>query len=112
MENMWNVSRKVDQVITQLKMQEYDMSRFGLEPNRVILGRYIYDILEREFRYGRYSVIEHYNDNDTVAYMMGLPITIDEKNKWLIKMCSGFEMDGKDLLYPDKIDPEVLKDRF
>lgn len=111
MENMWNVSRKFDQVITQLKMQEYDMSRFGLEPNRVILGRYIYDILEKEFRYGRYSVIEHYKD-DYVAYMMGLPITIDEKNKWLIKMCSGFEMDGKDLLYPDKIDQEEIKAEF
>ena len=105
MENMWNVSRRFDQVIMQLKMQDHDIRRWGAEPNRVILGRYIYDILEREYMRCRYSVIEHYKD-EYVPYVIGLPITIDEKDKWLIQVCSGFKMDGKDLLYPDKIDPE------
>lgn len=108
MEDMYNVSRRFDQIIMQLKMQDYDLRRFDIEPNRVILGRYIYDILETEFRCGRYSVIEHHID-DFTPYVIGLPITIDDKNKWLIQVCSGFTMDGKDLLYPDKIDPEELK---
>lgn len=111
MENMWNVSNQFDQVITQIMMQDHDIKCYGMQPNRVILGKYIYDILEREFRYSKYSVIEHYKD-DNVAYVIGLPITIDIQNKWLIKVCYGFEMDGKELLYADKIDPEQIKDRF
>ena len=102
---MWNVSRQFDQVMTQIAMQDHEIKVWGAEPNRVILGRYIYDILEREFRYGRYSVIEHYKD-DNAPYVMGMPITVDNQNKWLIKVCYGFETDGKELLYPDKIDPE------
>lgn len=103
---MWGLSTQVDKIITQIEMKKYDIMRFGMEPNRVILGRRIYDFLDREFNYGiRFSMIEHYK-NDNAEYVTGLPITIDEKNKWLIKVCYGFETDGKELLYPDKIDPE------
>ena len=103
---VWGVSAHTDKIITQIKMQEYNISRFGMEPNGVILGRRIYDFLDREFNYGvRYSMIEHYK-NDNAEYVVGLPITIDERNRWLIKVCYGLETDGKELLYPDKIDPE------
>lgn len=108
---MLNVSKRFDQFITQLKMQEYDMMRFGMEPNRIVLGVNVYHFLESEFRYGRYAVIEYHND-DVVAYMLGFPITIDHQNKWLIQVCSGCQMDGKELLYPGKIDTEELKEEF
>ena len=88
-------------------MQDNQIRCFGVEPNRIILGRHVYDILESEYRYGRYSVIEHHKE-DWIPYVFGLPITVDNQNKWLIQVCSGFQMDGKELLYPDKIDPEEV----
>lgn len=103
---VWGISAQTDKIITHIQMQKYEVNRWGMEPNRVILGRRIYDTLDREFNYGvRCSMIEHYA-NDNAEYVVGLPITIDERNRWLIKVCYGFETDGKELLYPDKIDPE------
>lgn len=82
-------------------MQDEHLKRFDFEPNRVILGSNVYDILNRDFR----SMICYdadYFAKGSKATVMGIPVTIDYENKWLIEVCYGFEWDGKELLYPDK----------
>lgn len=98
---MNGASRRFEQIMFNIEMQDEYLKRFGFEPNRIILGSSVYDILSRDFR----GMIYHYADcftKGSKATVMGMPVTVDYENKWLIEVCHGFEWDGRDILYPDK----------
>ena len=63
-------------------------------PNRVILGIEIVKILNAYCKdyYFEYKV---YDDS---CFVMGIPVTIDYKDKWIMMVCAGNESDGKYVL--------------
>lgn len=60
-------------------------------PNRVILGIKIAEIL-KSYGTDYYFEYKAYDDN---FFIMGLPVTIDYKDKWIIMVCAGNESDGR-----------------
>ena len=99
---MYGASRQFDKIIQNIMMQDYSIRRLGIDPNRVVLGKSVYDILHADFNGMLDFKLEGHNPYGMNAYVCGLPVTIDHDNKWIIEVCYGFERDGRDILYPDK----------
>ena len=74
---------------------EYDYLRMCNQyPNRVILGIEIVKILETYCN----NYILGYKAWDGNFLIMGLPVTVDYKDKWIMMVCAGNERDGRYLL--------------
>lgn len=96
-------------IIDNIMWQDYHIKAlYDLQPNRIILGKYVYDILATasDAIWHRAEICKVAKNSDIEAYVIGLPVTVDYNNKWIIEVCYGLKHDGKQLLYPDKIDPE------
>lgn len=82
-----------EKIINNLMNQSDYMHMRNQYPNRVILGIEIVKILEA---YCRDCYFEYkYDGSDS---FMGLPVTIDYKDKWIMMVCVGNESDGKYVL--------------
>lgn len=82
----------VDDIIDNIEMQRYCMmERYGVEPNKIILGRKVFTILETAYGAVRLTNKELCKSGIT-ATVMGLPITVDYENIYTIEVC--FELDG------------------
>lgn len=83
-----------EKIINCLKREYYYMHARNQYPNRIILGIEIAKIL------GTYckDYIVEYKAYDDSIFVMGLPVTIDYKDKWFMMICEGNEFDGKHLL--------------
>lgn len=64
----------------------------GFEVSRIILGREIVSILKASNYYWCYTT------SDEDMKFMGLPVTIDYENKWIMMACVGNEWDGRNFL--------------
>lgn len=95
------MSKQFNKIIDQILIQEHDIECCGMTADRVILGKGVYDILNVVSDYQR-PPVEYSSGN--IAYAMGLPVTIDYQNKWLIKVCCGLETDVGKLLFPEITD--------
>lgn len=94
-----------DRIIQKIMMQDYTIRHLGVEPNRVILGKRLFDILHHEYNTMlEFRLGDGNPDKGMDAYVCGLPVTVDLENKWIIEVCYGFEADGKQVAYPDKKD--------
>lgn len=98
---MTEAMRQFERIIFNIEMQDAYLKNFGFEPNRIILGSNVYDILHRDFHSMFYCNMDYFTKGSK-ATVMGMPVTIDYENEWLIEVCHGFEWDGRDILYPDK----------
>jgi hypothetical protein len=79
-ENMYDYN--VSDVINEIEMQRYYMrARYKIEPNKVILGKKLCDILEIEYASLRCA------SNRTVREVVGLPIMVDYENAYTIQVC-------------------------
>ena len=59
-------------------------------PNRMILGIEIVKILDAYCK--DYLEYKAYDDS---FFVMGVPVTIDYKDKWIMMVCAGNEFDGR-----------------
>lgn len=101
---MWETTKRFDKIIWNIMMQDHEIRNLGVEPNRVILGERVFDILHRDFNSMIDFSLEKYKGSDGMnASVCGMPITVDHDNKWIIEVCYGFEWDGKEIVYQDKI---------
>lgn len=76
-------------------MNQYDyIQMYGGCPNRVILGIEILKILDAYCR----SYYFEYKAYDGSCLFMGLPVTVDYKDKWIMMVCAGNESDGQYVL--------------
>lgn len=62
----------------------------NIEPSRFILGIEIAKILSNSNYYFCHQTCD-YEDFE----LMGMPVTIDYKNKWIMMACAGEECDGR-----------------
>lgn len=73
-------------------INQYDLLHMRNQyPNRVILGIEIVKILDEHCR-DCYFEYKAYNDD---FLFMGLPVTIDYKDKYIMMVCAGNEADGR-----------------
>lgn len=63
-------------------------------PNRVILGVEIAKILDT---YHKNCYLE-YKPSDGSFLFMGLPVTVDYQDRWIMMVCTGNESDGRYVL--------------
>lgn len=66
----------------------------NLEPGRIILGVEIASILKN----CRSDYMLNFEVADDICLIMGIPVTVDYKNKWVLMVCVGNEWDGRDFL--------------
>ena len=95
---MWDASDRFNKIIETILTQECSIQMHGIEPDRVILGVNIYDILISD---ANMNIEVKFAKPSKYDLVIGLPITVDYVNKWLIKVCYGFEADGEQLLFPN-----------
>lgn len=78
--------------IVSCLMNQYDyLHMHNQYPNRVILGIEIVKILEA---YCKNYLLEYKVANDDFLFI-GLPVTIDHKDRWIMMVCAGNESDGR-----------------
>jgi len=81
-----------EKIFINLMNQIYDWRARNIEPTRIILGTEIVKILHN-------STCHIYEATDYgVVEFMGIPVTIDYKNKWIIMACDGEEWDMRNFL--------------
>lgn len=74
------------EIIECIWQQRYNMiEQCNIEPNQVILGKALVDILRWESG-AVYCGLDK-NDNSMVSYVIGLPITVDYNNMYTIQVC-------------------------
>lgn len=66
----------------------------SLEPSRIILGIEIVGILKNCCS----DCMLNFEFDDDIFLIMGIPVTVDYKNKWALMVCVGNEWDGRDFL--------------
>ena len=87
----------VNDIIDNIEMQRYCMmARYGVEPNKVILGRKILSILETAYGAVRLTNKE-ISKSGITATVVGLPITVDCENIWTIEVCFELEENARNL---------------
>lgn len=79
-------------IVDNLMNQIYYWRVRNIEPTRIILGIEIVKILQSSTYYLHESI-----DYDIVEFM-GIPVTIDYKNKWIVMACAGKEWDMRNFL--------------
>ena len=79
-------------IVDNLMNQIYYWRVHNIEPARIILGIEIVKILHSSTRYIYESI-----DYDVVEFI-GIPVTIDYKNKWIAMACAGKEWDMRNFL--------------
>ncbi len=77
-------------IINNLLKQADSLYMVGIQPSRVILGIEVVKILKAYVDTFVYSA----NPKDNFLFM-GLPVTIDYDNKWILMACAGNECDGE-----------------
>lgn len=91
----------VNEIIDNIEMQRYCMmARYGIEPNKIILGRKIFSILEADFGEVKWTNAERYAElskSGIAATVVGLPITVDCENIWTIEVCFELEENARNL---------------
>ena len=91
-----------EKIIDKIYMQSYAIKGlWGIEPNRIVLGKYVYDILKagsNNYVYCAEHLKTDVTDSNIEEFVIGLPITVDYDNKWVIEVCYGCEADGRDVL--------------
>lgn len=74
------------EIIECIWQQRYNMIfQYNIEPNQVILGKALVDILRWESG-AVYRGLDK-NDNSMISYVIGLPITIDYNRMYTIQVC-------------------------
>lgn len=87
----------VNDIIDNIEMQRYCMmARYGVEPNKIILGRKILSILETAYGAVRLTNKE-ISKSGITATVVGLPITVDCENIWTIEVCFELEENARNL---------------
>lgn len=87
----------VNDIIDNIEMQRYCMmARYGVEPNKIILGRKILSILETAYGAVRLTNKE-LSKSGITATVVGLPITVDCENIWTIEVCFELEENARNL---------------
>lgn len=80
-----------NEIINEIEMQRrYMMARYNIEPNKVILGRKVCNILEADLGAVKWTNPKHYaelSESGITATVVGLPITVDCENIWAIEVC-------------------------
>lgn len=91
----------IDNIIWQ---NEGIRNLYDIQPNRIILGKNVYDILLTAScsSWNPVKINIEIKNCEIEEYVMGLPVTVDYRNKWLIEVCYGSNCYGKDLLYPNE----------
>ena len=91
----------VNDIVDNIEMQRYYMmTRYGIEPNKIILGRKIFNILEASLRAVKWTNTERcaeLSKSGITATIVGLPITIDCENIWTIEVCFELEENARSL---------------
>lgn len=92
----------LDEIINEIEAQKYYMvARYNIEPNKVILGRKIYDMFK-----GDMQLINHKCADDIgMQSVCGLPITVDYQNVYKIAVCFALENSAECF-------EKYIKDRF
>lgn len=80
-----------EKIIANLINQSDYLYNQGLEPSRVILGERIVNIL----RLYHTNNILTYEPIDKECSFMGLPVTIDYQDKWILMVCVGDKCNGR-----------------
>lgn len=77
----------VNEIIDKIEIQKYCMvTRYNIEPNKIILGDKIYSILLNDLNYFA-AIKATMIEGKTINTIVGLPITIDYKNSDVIEVC-------------------------
>lgn len=91
-----------NEIIDNIEMQRYYMiTRYGVEPNKIILGRKILSILEADLRAVKWTNTERYAElskSGITATIVGLPITVDCENIRTIEVCFELEENARHLV--------------
>lgn len=75
-----------EEIIESIWQQRSNMiERYNIEPNQVILGNALVDILRLESG-AVYCGLDK-NDNSMCSYVIGLPITVDYNDTYTIQVC-------------------------
>ena len=80
-----------ERIVTCLKREYYYMNARNQYPNRMILGIEIVKILNA---YCKDYLVEYKAYDDSI-FVMGLPVTVDYKDRWIMLICAGNEFDGR-----------------
>lgn len=93
----------IERCINEIEMQRHDMmATYRIEPNKIILGRKIYEMLKRDVMCHKCS---ESSDNKVMQTIYGLPITVDDRNVYTIAVCFAFENNAEYF-------KQCIKDRF
>lgn len=87
-EKRYDYIKQIEGHINEIEMQRHLMvTRYNIEPNKVILGKAIYEMLK-----GDAHMICHKCVDDTIMNSVcGLPITVDYQNVYKIAVCFALE---------------------
>ena len=81
-------------IVNNLMNEIYYWRVRNLEPSRIILGVEIASILKNCCS----DYMLNFEVADDICLIMGIPVTVDYKNKWVLMVCVGNEWDGRDFL--------------
>lgn len=81
-------------IVNNLMNEIYYWRVRNLEPSRIILGEEIVSILKSCCL----DYMLNFEVADDICLIMGIPVTVDYKNKWVLMVCVGNEWDGRNFL--------------
>lgn len=81
-------------IVNNLMNEIYYWRVRNLEPSRIILGVEIVSILKNYCS----DYMLNFEVTDDICFIMGIPVTIDYENKWVLMVCVGNASDGEYIL--------------
>lgn len=94
---MVNNMNNGEKIINCLMNQADYLYMNNIEPSRIILGVHISNILK-----AYKDMFMYYKNPKPHIKCMGLPVTIDCENKWILMVCGGNECNGEYWLDEEK----------